>query len=205
MRLTSEFIPKEEREVCAGTSMCDGSNRPRMYFGSSITRSRMQIAASVGLSEQAKEIGSPDVYLATGSQVVQTSVRFRSRSVHSFHAPNKAPEPTTRPARVFARSVVFGVVAGVAHLYNVGQRKMRNLWFEIYLGIGAIVVIVTLLWRLCRPSGESDSSLVWAVFGSHWIGALLVIAAWPIVVPYIVWSYRRFRAGQRFIRHDENP
>ena len=30
--------------------------------------------------------------------------------------PNKAPEPTPRPAKIFARSVVFDVVAGVAHL-----------------------------------------------------------------------------------------
>jgi hypothetical protein len=76
-------------------------------------------------------------------------------------------------------------------------------WFEIYLGFGVVAVLVTMLWRFCRPSGASDTGVVLSVFGSHEMGALLVFAAWPLVIPYVLWSYRRSRKSKQFIREDE--
>jgi len=51
-------------------------------------------------------------------EVVRTRCATQSNVgwVPNQEEPNKAPEPTPRPAKVFARSVVFDVVAGVAHL-----------------------------------------------------------------------------------------
>jgi hypothetical protein len=66
-------------------------------------------------------------------------------------------------------------------------------------------MIATLLWRACRPSGFqfANGSFIWWLFSSEWIGALIVIAVWPIAVPCVIWSYRRSRGQRRFIRDDE--
>jgi len=46
---------------------------------------------------------------------VKTTLFIISRGPR-LRSSNKSPEPTPRPAGIFARSVVFGVVAGAAHL-----------------------------------------------------------------------------------------
>lgn len=78
-----------------------------------------------------------------------------------------------------------------------------NDWFTLYFGVGAVATVTTMLWRLCRPSGKHDSSFIWTIFSAEWIGGLLIIAAWPLVVPYVIWSYRRWRNTPEFIRDDE--
>ena len=79
-------------------------------------------------------------------------------------------------------------------------------WFEIYFGFGGFAVLVTVIWRICRPSGlrpPHGSEVVQHALWSDWPGALVLIALWPIAIPYMISSYRRSREEQRFIREDE--
>jgi hypothetical protein len=83
---------------------------------------------------------------------------------------------------------------------------MRLSWSEIYFGVGFLAIIALILWRVSRPKAfhsRTDRSIIWELFNSEWIGALLVIAVWPIVVPYLVWRHRRSRGAPQFIRDDE--